>query len=102
MSVFHERCEKAERHGALTTAEAGPTVRGRDRRIVLCVGVDLAERNGETLVMDDHIESARNRVQRGRLENKIRDQTEHGQYILEAIANLQTRGEVPALSKGSQ
>ena len=52
--------------------------------------------------MDDYIEAARNRIQHGRLENKIRDQTEYTQYILEAIANVQTRGEVPALSEGSQ
>ena len=62
----------------------------------------LAEQTGETLTTDDHIEAARDRVQRGRLENKIRDQTEHAQYILESIANLQTNGEVPARSKEIQ
>ena len=69
---------------------------------LLRVGAELAERNGETVVSDEHIESARERVQRGRLENKIRDQTEHAQYILEAIANLQVQGEVPARSKEVQ
>ena len=69
---------------------------------LLRVGAELAEQNGETPVTDDHIEAARDRVQRGRLENKIRDQTEHAQYILEAIANLQTNGEVPARSKEIQ
>ena len=62
----------------------------------------MAEQNDETLVTDAHIEAARDRVQRGRLENKIRDQTEHAQYILEATANLQTNGEVPARSKEIQ
>ncbi len=62
----------------------------------------MAEQNGETPVTDEHIETARNRVQRGRVANKIRDQTEHAQYILEAIANLQTGGEVPARSKEIQ
>lgn len=69
---------------------------------LLRVGAELAERNGETPVTDDHIEAAREQVQRGRLENKTRDQTEHAQYILEAIANLQTQGEVPARSKEIQ
>ncbi|EMA18019.1 cell division control protein 6-like protein [Haloarcula amylolytica JCM 13557] len=69
---------------------------------LLRVGAELAERNGETSVMDDHIEAAREQVQRGRLEDKIRDQTEHAQYILEAIANLQTQDEVPARSKELQ
>ena len=62
----------------------------------------LAEQTGETPVTDDHIEAARERVQRGRVANKIRDQTEHAQYILEAIANLQANGEVPARSKEIQ
>ncbi|MDZ5810514.1 orc1/cdc6 family replication initiation protein [Halorubrum sp. AD140] len=34
--------------------------------------------------------------------NTIRDQTEHAQYILEEIANLQVDGEVPARSKEIQ
>ncbi|APX00060.1 cell division control protein Ccd6 [Halobiforma lacisalsi AJ5] len=36
------------------------------------------------------------RVQWSRLRNKIRDQTEHAQYILETIAKLEQCGEVPA------
>jgi len=52
--------------------------------------------------MDAHIDVARNHVQRGRLEIKIRDQTEHAQYILEAIANVQTLGEVLARLKEIQ
>ena len=69
---------------------------------LLRVGSELAEQNGEIPVTDEHIEAARDRVQRGRLENKIRDQTEHAQYILEAIANLETNGELPARSKEIQ
>jgi len=69
---------------------------------LLRVGAELAEQNGEALVTDAHIETARERVQRGRVANKIRDQTEHAQYILEAIATLQTGGEVPARSKEIQ
>ena len=69
---------------------------------LLRVGAELAEQNGETPVTDAHIETARERVQRGRLENKIRDQTEHAQYILEAIANLQSKGKVPVRSKEIQ
>lgn len=59
---------------------------------LLRVGVELAEEKGEAPVTDAHIETARERVQRGRIANTIRDQTEHAQYILEAIANLQTGG----------
>nr|WP_232508569.1 hypothetical protein [Haloarcula marismortui] len=69
---------------------------------LLRVGAELAEQNGEIPMTDTHIETARERVQRGRVTNKIRDQTEHAQYTLEAIANLQTSGEVPARSKEIQ
>lgn len=69
---------------------------------LLRVGAELAEQNGEMPITDTHIETARDRVQRGRLTNKIRDQTEHAQYILEAIANLQVNGKVPARSKEIQ
>lgn len=66
---------------------------------LLRVGAELTKRNGETPVTDHHIAAARGQVQRGRLEDKIRDQTEHAQYILEAIANLQNQDAVPARSK---
>jgi Cdc6-like AAA superfamily ATPase len=44
---------------------------------LLRVGAELAEQNGETSVINEHIDTARERVQRGRVANKIRDQTEH-------------------------
>ena len=69
---------------------------------LLRAGSEVAERSGETAVTDEHVEDARTLVQRGRLEDKIRDQTEHAQYILEAVANLQARGDVPARSKAIQ
>ncbi len=69
---------------------------------LLRVGAEVAERNSDEIVDDTHIENARTLVQRGRLRNKIRDQTEHAQYILEAIAKLEERGDVPARSKEVQ
>lgn len=69
---------------------------------LLRVGAEVAEREGHEVVDDSHIEDARTLVQRGRLRNKIRDQTEHAQYILETIAKLEERGEVPARSKEIQ
>ncbi|GAB6878893.1 DNA replication protein Orc8 [Halorubrum gandharaense] len=68
----------------------------------LRVGSEVAEREGDGRVTDDHIETARSLVQRGRLQNKIRDQTEHAQYILEAIATLEEDDELPARSKEVQ
>lgn len=66
---------------------------------LLRVGGEVTLREGADCVTDDHIGAARERVQRGRLKNRIRDQTLHGQYILETIAYLEERGQTPARSK---
>jgi orc1/cdc6 family replication initiation protein len=65
----------------------------------LRVGSEVAEQEGDQQVTDAHIETARDVVKRGRLENRIRDQTEHAQYVLEAIALLDTKDSLPARSK---
>ena len=102
--ILEHRAERAFVEGACDTSAIAKAAalaaqdmgNARQALDLLRVGAELAEQNGATPVTDDHIEAARERVQRGRLENKIRDQTEHAQYILEAIANLQTSGAVPA------
>ena len=63
---------------------------------------DIAEENGATAITDEHIEAAVDRVQRGRVKNKLRDQTMHGQLILEALATLEIKGATPAKSKEIQ
>ena len=65
-------------------------------------GGDIAEEVGAETITDDHIERAAERVQRGRVENKLRDQTMHGQLILEAIAELEAGGQAPVRSKETQ
>jgi orc1/cdc6 family replication initiation protein len=69
---------------------------------LLRVGGEVAERRGNERMVDTHIADARERVQRGRLRNRIRDQTEHAQLILETIAHLETKGEIPVRSKTIQ
>ena len=69
---------------------------------LLRVGGEVAERNEDECVTDEHVETARELVQRGRLVNRIRDQTDHAQYILEAIARLEERGDTPVRSKEIQ
>lgn len=49
-------------------------------------------------VSDTHIKDARELIQRGRLSNRIRDQTDHAQYILETIARLEKQGDTPIRS----
>ena len=69
---------------------------------LLRVGGEVAEREHDDCVTDDHVETARELVQRGRLVNRVRDQTDHAQYILETIARLEERGETPVRSKEIQ
>lgn len=69
---------------------------------LLRVGGEVAEREEDSCVTDEHIKDARELVQRGRLSNRIRDQTDHAQYILETIAHLEEGGETPVRSKKIQ
>lgn len=63
---------------------------------------DLAEQQGDPCVTDDHIDGAISRVRRGRLTDKIRDQTFHGQLVLESVAQLSTADATPARTKTVQ
>ncbi|MFB6127755.1 MAG: orc1/cdc6 family replication initiation protein [Halolamina sp.] len=60
---------------------------------------DLAESERADAVGQEHVEAAKDRVKRGRIEDKIREQTDHAQFVLEAIARLERHGEAPARSK---
>lgn len=66
---------------------------------LLRVGAEVAEKAGDDCVKDTHITDARKKVQRGRLENRVRDQTQHAQFILETVALLELENETPARSK---
>ncbi|GGN23598.1 orc1/cdc6 family replication initiation protein [Halarchaeum nitratireducens] len=66
---------------------------------MLRVGAEVAEENGDLQVTDAHISDAQERVRRGRLQNRIRDQTQHAQYVLETIALLEQRDRAPTRSK---
>ena len=100
-AVVDEACDRSAiaKAAALAAQDMGNARQALD---LLRVGAELAEQHGEAPVTDAHIETARERVQCGRVANKIRDKTEHAQYILEAIATLQTGGKVPARSKEIQ
>ncbi len=69
---------------------------------LLRVGAEVAEKQGDECVVDDHIIDAQDLVQRGRLSNRIRDQTTHAQFILETLARLEANGDTPARSKEIQ
>ena len=66
---------------------------------LLRVGAETAERNGDQRLTGDHIERARTLVKRGRIQDKVSNQTHHAQLILETLAKLEESGAVPARSK---
>ena len=106
-SILATRAEKAlvdhaceESAIRLAAAKAAKdTGSARQAIDLLREGGDVAEEEGADTISDEHIERAAERVQRGRVENKLRDQTMHGQLILEAVAYLETEGQAPVRSK---
>jgi len=75
--------------------------RGNARQAIdlLRVGGEVAKKRGDDHVTDSHIVEAQELVQRGRLRNRIRDQTQHAQLLLETLAYLEAHGQTPARSK---
>lgn len=106
-SILEERAEKAlqsEGYDASAIAMAAALAArdmGNARQAIdlLRVGAEVAENQSEFRVTDKHIERARERVQRGRLSDKIRDQTTHAQLVLETLAHLEDDAETPARAK---
>lgn len=62
-------------------------------------GGDLAEERGDSTLTPDHIEDARESVRRGRITERVREQTKHAQLIIEAVAHLEQDGMTDAKSK---
>lgn len=109
-TILMHRAEKAFVDDAYTQSAislcaakaAQDTGSARQALDLLSTGGDLAEDRNDEVVTDDHIHSAETRVQRGRVRNKIRDQTPHAQLILEAVARLEASDETPVRSKSIQ
>jgi orc1/cdc6 family replication initiation protein len=75
--------------------------RGNARQAIdlLRVGGEVAKKQDADTVDDSHIIEAQELVQRGRLRNRIRDQTKHAQLLLETLAYLEQQQETLARSK---
>jgi len=109
-SILEMRAEKALVDDAcqssaikLAAAKAAKdTGSARQAIDLLREGGDVAEEVGAGTITDEHIERAATRVQRGRVKDKLRDQTMHGQLILEAIAELEADDHAPVRSKRVQ
>lgn len=109
-SILAARAEKALVDGAceesaikLAAAKAAKdTGSARQAIDLLREAGDVAEEQGAESITDAHIEAAATRVRRGRVQDKLRDQTMHGQLILETLARLEIDGCVPVRSKRIQ
>lgn len=106
-TILRSRAEQAFIDGvcdqsatAKTAAIAAQDVGNARQAIdILRVGAETAERNGDERLTGEHIDEARTLVKRGRIQDKISDQTHHAQLILETLAKLEESGAVPARSK---
>ncbi|WP_241686217.1 cell division control protein 6-like protein [Halorubrum amylolyticum] len=99
-AVVDEACDtSAIAKGAALAAQE--VENARQALDLLRVGAGLAEQHGEAPVTDA-LGTVRERVQRGRIANTIRDQTEYVWCVMETIATLQTSGGAPARSKEIQ
>jgi orc1/cdc6 family replication initiation protein len=81
---------------ALAARDSGSARQAID---VLREGTELAERDDASEVTEAYIDEAQDRVRRGRLRKRVRDQSQHGQLVLEAIARLEVEGKTPCRSK---
>lgn len=103
-TILRKRAEKAliddawDSSAVAKAAALAARDEGNARQAIdlLRVGAEVAENQNESCISDDHVDKARQRVQRGRLSNKIRDQTTHAQLVLETIALLEQKNATPA------
>lgn len=103
-SILEARAEKAlrdnvSREEAIAKAAAiAARDRGSARQAldIFKAAVETAEREGETTIGKHHIEVAHEKVERGRVTDKIQDQTTHAKLVLETIAYLEEDGKTPA------
>lgn len=106
-AILSQRAEAALRpdsydEGAIAKAAAlaaKDTGSARQAIDLLREAGNLAESDGSYYINEDHIDQAKKIVQRGRLSNKIRDQTTHAQLVLETLAQMAENGDLPARSK---
>ena len=78
--------------------------RGNARQAIdlLRVGGEVARRSDDIRVDDSHIVTAQELVQRGRLRNRIEDQTQHAQLLLETVAYIEQAREVSGTVESDQ
>jgi cell division control protein 6 len=109
-TILYDRADRAfvedgyEKSAIEMAAAIAASDMGNARQAIdlLRIGAELAKREDDDCVTDVHITDARTRAQRGRLSNRIRDQPQHAQLILETIARLDQHDRTPVRSKTIQ
>lgn len=106
-TILYDRAEKALVEDSYTDGAVGKaaalaaqdTGSARQAIDLLRKGGEIAERLGDPTIEDDHIGDAREEVKRGRLHDKIADQSLHARHVLEAVAHIESQGNTPVRTK---
>ncbi|MFC4451317.1 Cdc6/Cdc18 family protein [Halorussus aquaticus] len=106
-TILYDRAEKALVDDGYTDGAVGKaaalaaqdTGSARQAIDLLRKGGEIAEREDAATIEDDHIDRAREEVKRGRLRDKIADQSLHARHVLEAVAHIEHNGDTPVRTK---
>ncbi len=106
-TILHDRAKKAivedgyDNSAVANAAAIAAQDTGSARQAIdlLRKGTEIAEREDASMVEDDHIGRAREEVKRGRLQDKIADQSPHARHVLEAVAHIDHNDNTPVRSK---
>lgn len=106
-SILFARADKAFQEGAYqdsaialcSAIAAKDTGSARQAIDILYQAGELAENDGAGTISDEYVNDAQNVVRRGRITERIREQTTHSQLVLEAVARLELQDKTPAKSK---
>jgi orc1/cdc6 family replication initiation protein len=106
-TILYDRADKALVDGGYTDGAVGKaaalaaqdTGSARQAIDLLRKGAEIAEREGADTLEDEHIDHAREAVKRGRLRDKIADQSPHARHVLEAVAHIEHNDGTPVRTK---
>ncbi|QLC32681.1 AAA family ATPase [Halarchaeum sp. CBA1220] len=106
-TILEDRASKGLAEGVLDPsvipkcAALAAQDRGSARQAIdlLREAANVAVEDGRETVVENDVDAAENRVERGRVKDSIRDLTTHGRYTLLAITNIAFEGETPVRAK---
>jgi len=107
VTILDDRAERALSDGVLDEgvipqcAALAARDRGSARQAIdlLRESVNVAVEDERETVSEDDVDTAVERVERGRIKDSIKDLTTHGQYVLLAVTQTAVAGETPVRAK---